>query len=61
MPLDGGDLGRRIAAMSPKDTVRGLMFNGVLAVVREVLGEGQPWGFVRKSTRALMSVGGRLL
>ncbi len=32
-----------------------------LDLAREVLWEGQPWGFVRKSTRALMSVGGRLL
>ncbi len=39
MPADRADLRSRIAAATPQDTVRGLVFNGVFSVVREHLGE----------------------
>lgn len=38
MPADADDLQRRIAAATPRDTVRGLAFNATFALVRELAG-----------------------
>lgn len=38
MPADPDDLARRLAAATPADTLRGLNFNAVFAVVRDALG-----------------------
>jgi uncharacterized protein (TIGR02265 family) len=39
LPADPSDLQRRIAAATDKDTVRGMIFNGAIAAVRELAGE----------------------
>jgi uncharacterized protein (TIGR02265 family) len=38
MPTDQADLARRVAATTDKDTVRGLIFNCILALIEERLG-----------------------
>ncbi len=40
MPADRKDLQARLAAATPADTVRGLIFNGAFSIVREHLGDG---------------------
>jgi uncharacterized protein (TIGR02265 family) len=40
MPADRKDLEARVAAATPNDTVRGLVFNGTFSVLRELGGEG---------------------
>ncbi len=42
MPADRADLAKRKAAASEKDTTRGLNYNTLFALVREVLGDGAP-------------------
>jgi uncharacterized protein (TIGR02265 family) len=39
MPADRKDLAARIAAATPQDTVRGVVFNAIFSVVREDAGE----------------------
>ncbi len=39
MPADRIDLQQRLAAASPKDTVRGLIFNSILSLLQEAEGE----------------------
>ena len=39
MPADRRDLEARLAAATPDDTVRGLIFNAVFSVVSEALGD----------------------
>jgi uncharacterized protein (TIGR02265 family) len=53
MPADADDLKRRLDAATPRDTVRGLIFNATFALVRELAGapaacETDPRGEARR-------------
>jgi uncharacterized protein (TIGR02265 family) len=51
MPADRKDLEARIAAATPQDTVRGVVFNAIFSVVREEAGD--------EATRKVDSVSGK--